>query len=144
VIFRWPTTTAHVVRILAPIWSTKTETATRVRGRIEKFWTRPTQVAQVKTLQLKGYLSEVLPNSKVANAGHHAALPWAESAFMQQLRHARRWQSRRRHLVATKPAQVLRRTASFDLMSRPTIPAGHEVAHENAIKTPTTSCHGST
>ena len=28
--------TAHVLRILSPIWNTKTETATRVRGRIEK------------------------------------------------------------------------------------------------------------
>lgn len=28
-------TTAHVIRVLEPIWLTKTETATRVRSRIE-------------------------------------------------------------------------------------------------------------
>ncbi|MGE8446640.1 MAG: phage integrase central domain-containing protein [Comamonas sp.] len=27
---------AHVLRVLLPIWKTKTETATRVRGRIEQ------------------------------------------------------------------------------------------------------------
>lgn len=31
--------TAHVMQILQPIWSTKTETASRVRGRIEKVLT---------------------------------------------------------------------------------------------------------
>jgi integrase len=83
-------TTAHVLRILQPIWSTKTETATRIRGRLEKVldWCK---VRGYRTgdnpAAWKGHLSEVLPKpSKVADAGHHAALPWSEvGAFMRDL-----------------------------------------------------------
>ena len=70
--------------------STKTETATRIRGRLEKVldWAK---VHGYRTgdnpAAWKGHLSEALPApSKVANAGHHAALPWQQvSAFMARL-----------------------------------------------------------
>ena len=83
--------TAHVLRILTPIWSTKTETATRVRGRIEKIldWAK---VQGYRTgdnpAAWRGHLSEVLPKpSKVANVVNHPALPWVEvGAFMRDLR----------------------------------------------------------
>ena len=57
-------TTAHVMRILEPIWTTKTETATRVRGRIEKVldWCK---VQGYRTgdnpAAWRGHLSEALP-----------------------------------------------------------------------------------
>jgi integrase len=84
-------TTPLVLRVLQPIWVSKTETATRIRGRIEKVldWAK---VQGYRTgdnpAAWKGHLSEALPRpSKVANAGHHAALPWSEMAsFMQDLR----------------------------------------------------------
>jgi integrase len=84
-------TTAHVLRVLTPIWSTKTETAVRVRGRIEKVldWAKVQGFrAGDNPAAWKGHLSEVLPKpSKVADAGHHAALAWPEvGAFMRDLR----------------------------------------------------------
>jgi integrase len=84
-------TTALVMKILQPIWSTKTETATRVRGRIEKVldWAKVQGYRSGDNpAAWKGNLAEALPKpSKVADAGHHAALPWPEmGAFMQDLR----------------------------------------------------------
>lgn len=84
-------TTALVLRILTPIWNSKTETATRLRGRIEKVldWAK---VQGYRTgdnpAAWRGHLSEALPKpSKVATIGHHAALPYTEiGAFMQELR----------------------------------------------------------
>lgn len=84
-------TTPLILQILQPIWATKTETATRVRGRIEKVldWAK---VQGYRTgdnpAAWKGHLSEALPKpSKVANAAHHAALPWTEiGGFMKALR----------------------------------------------------------
>lgn len=83
--------TPLILQILQPIWSTKTETATRVRGRIEKVldWAKVQGYrAGENPAMWKGHLSEALPKpSKVANAGHHAALPWSEiSTFMTKLR----------------------------------------------------------
>lgn len=83
--------TGLVLRILEPIWKTKTETATRLRGRIESIldW------ASVRGFRSgdnparwKGHLDKLLPKpSKVANSKHFAALPYKEiSQFMQQLR----------------------------------------------------------
>ncbi|HUH85044.1 MAG TPA: tyrosine-type recombinase/integrase [Stellaceae bacterium] len=77
----------HVTKILEPIWTTKTETAGRVRGRIETVldyaathrWRQGENPAR-----WKGHLENVLPKrSKVAKVEHHAALPWQEvSSFM--------------------------------------------------------------
>jgi integrase len=80
-----------VMKILLPIWSTKTETATRVRGRIEKVldWAKVQGYRSGDNpAAWKGNLAEALPKpSKVTDAGHHAALPWADiGAFMHGLR----------------------------------------------------------
>jgi integrase len=82
--------TGHVTRILEPIWTTKTETATRVRGRIESVldyakvhrWREGENPAR-----WKGHLENVLPaRGKVAKVEHHPALPWGETgAFMVEL-----------------------------------------------------------
>lgn len=107
--------TAHVLRILSPIWSTKTETATRVRGRIEKIldWAK---VQGYRTgdnpAAWRGHLSEALPKpSKVADAGHHAALAWIEiGAFMVALRAAQGAGARAMELIiltATRTSEVL-------------------------------------
>jgi integrase len=82
--------TGHVTKILMPIWSTKAETAARVRGRIETVldyakvhgWRTGENPAR-----WKGHLDNALPaRAKVSKVEHHAALPWAEiGAFMIEL-----------------------------------------------------------
>lgn len=81
----------HVLAALRPIWKTKTETASRLRQRIEavlnyaavKKWRTGPNPAR-----WAGNLSEVLPKpSEVADAEHHPAVPWQDMpAFMEKLR----------------------------------------------------------
>ena len=81
----------HVVKVLEPIWTDKTETATRVRQRIESVLAWAT-VSGYRSggnpAQWKGNLEHALPKpSKVRRVEHHAALPWQEvGAFMTELR----------------------------------------------------------
>lgn len=68
-----------VLRVLEPIWGTKTETASRLRGRIEIVLAWAT-VAGHRTgdnpARWRGNLDAILPKpSKVAKVEHHAALP---------------------------------------------------------------------
>ena len=83
----------HILKILEPIWTTKTETATRVRGRIESIldW------AKVKGLRTgenpaawKGHLDHMLPApTRLKNVEHLAAVPVREMpGFMVKLRQA--------------------------------------------------------
>jgi integrase len=82
---------AHVIKILQPIWSTKTETATRVRGRIEKVLDRA-KALKLRTgenpARWKGHLDHLLPKpAQVAPVEHHAALPYTDIlALMAKLR----------------------------------------------------------
>jgi integrase len=71
-------TTQDVLRVLQPIWTDKTETASRLRGRIETVLSWAT-VAGHRTgdnpARWAGNLKELLPSpSKVANEGNHPAL----------------------------------------------------------------------
>lgn len=84
-------TTPLVLRILQPIWNEKTETATRLRGRIEKIlnWARAQGFRTGDNpATWRGHLSEALPNpSKVAKKRNYAALPWPEmGSFMRDIR----------------------------------------------------------
>ena len=68
----------HVLRVLQPIWGDRTETASRLRGRIEAVLSWAT-VRGYRTgdnpARWKGNLKELLPApSKVATEGNHAAL----------------------------------------------------------------------
>jgi integrase len=79
-----------VLTVLQPIWTTKTETATRVRGRIEKIldWAIVQNYrAPDNPARWKGYLDKVLPPpSKIATVKHHRALPVADMPeFMRDL-----------------------------------------------------------
>lgn len=83
--------TAHIEKILRPIWTEKTETASRVRGRIEKVLDRAKALglrAGDNPARWTGHLSELFPaKSQVAPVEHHPALPYAElPAFMEKLR----------------------------------------------------------
>ena len=84
-------TKADLLSILEPIWLTKNETASRVRGRIETVL----DYAKAKEYRegdnpavWKGMLKPLLPQpSKVQKKKHHAALPYREiGAFMASLR----------------------------------------------------------
>ena len=81
----------HVLRILEPIWTTKTETASRLRGRIQSvldYATARGYRTGDNPARWTGHLKELLPApGKVARVEHHAALPWQEvGAFMAELR----------------------------------------------------------
>jgi integrase len=80
-----------VMKVLEPIWQTKTETASRLRGRIEAVlgWaTVRGYRSGDNPARWKGHLDKLLPQrSKVQKVEHHAALPYAEiGAFMRDLR----------------------------------------------------------
>jgi len=82
---------AHVIAVLEPIWTTKTETATRVRSRIELVLDYAAARGYREGLnpaRWKGNLDAALPNaSKVAPVRHHAAVEVKEvAAFMKSLR----------------------------------------------------------
>jgi integrase len=80
-----------VVQVLSPIWTTKPETASRVRGRIEMILDAATVHGfrqGPNPAQWKGNLAHVLPaRGKLQRVEHHAALPFDELAgFMTELR----------------------------------------------------------
>jgi integrase len=83
--------TALVMKVLDPIWSTKSETASRVRGRIEAVidtCKARGEYSGENPARWKGHLETLLPKrSKVNKVKNHPALPYAElPAFMQDLR----------------------------------------------------------
>lgn len=82
--------TPHVLKILEPIWKTKTETASRLRGRIE------TVLDSAKArgyrqgenpARWRGHLAQILPARKKLSRGHHKAMAYeAIPAFLKDLR----------------------------------------------------------
>lgn len=84
-------TTAHVIKVLEPIWTTKTETASRVRSRIElvlDFATARGLREGPNPARWRGNLDAALPKaSKLAKVQHHAAVAVDQmGTFMAQLR----------------------------------------------------------
>ena len=73
-------TTNLVYKVLEPIWHTKTETATRVRQRIETVldWCKARGYCKGENpARLKGALGQLLPKSqKIKKVEHHPALPY--------------------------------------------------------------------
>lgn len=72
-------TTEDVLGVLKPIWTTKPETAFRLRGRIERIL----DAARAKGLRVgenparwKGHLKTLLPERKKLTRGHHEAMPF--------------------------------------------------------------------
>jgi integrase len=83
--------TGLVCKVLEPIWTTKPETASRIRGRIEAIldWAKVREYrAGENPARWRGHLDHALPaRSKVRKVKHHAALPYSEiGAFMASLR----------------------------------------------------------
>lgn len=82
---------SHVLRVLEPIWKEKTETAVRVRGRIEQVldWAAVRGLRQGENpAAWRGRLDKLLPNpEKIAKVVHHKAIPLDDMhEFMVSLR----------------------------------------------------------
>jgi integrase len=82
---------AHVLRILEPLWATKTETATRLRGRIESVldWATVRGYREGDNpARWKGHLDKLLAMpGKIKKVEHLAALPFVDmGAFWASLR----------------------------------------------------------
>lgn len=83
--------TADVLRVLQPIWTEKTETASRLRGRIEAILSWATAAGHREgenAARWKGNLSEMLPKpQRIAKTVHHPALASSDvSAWFAALR----------------------------------------------------------
>src|SRR3954452_16685269 len=82
--------TEDVLAVLKPIWTEKAETASRLRGRIEKVL----DAAKAKGFRdgenparWRGHLDHLLPRPSKLERGHHAAMPYEDvAAFVGQLR----------------------------------------------------------
>ena len=74
--------TALVLKVLEPIWTTKPETANRVRGRIEAIldWAKVRGLREAENpARWRGHLDRSLPpRTKVRRVKHHAALPYVD------------------------------------------------------------------
>jgi integrase len=75
--------TRHILNILEPIWSTKAETAKRVRGRVEAILDRAKVLGyrdDQNPATWRGHLSLLLPaKNKIAPVKHHPALPYQDA-----------------------------------------------------------------
>jgi integrase len=84
-------TTAHVAAVLTPIWTTKSVTASRIRGRIEEVLGREKALGHrsgENPARWKENLAAILPrHSRVKRVKHHPAMPAGELGdFMTRLR----------------------------------------------------------
>ena len=73
--------TVDVLAVLKPIWQSKSETASRLRGRIE----RVLDAARAQGLRSgenparwRGHLDHLLPKRQKLTRGHHAAMPYTD------------------------------------------------------------------
>lgn len=100
---------SHVLRILEPIWATKTETASRVRGRIESVldWAIVCGYRKGENpARWRGHLDKILSKpSKTKEVEHHTAVPVDDlGAFVESLR--------KREGIAAKALEFLILTAA--------------------------------
>jgi integrase len=102
-------TVHEIARALEPIWTTKTETASRLRGRIEAVMAWATVQGHRdgdNPARWRGNLDAILPKpSKVAKVAHHPALALADvSSWFADLR--------KRDGMATRALEFLTMTAA--------------------------------
>jgi len=125
--------TSLVLKVVEPIWTTKPETAGRVRGRVEAIldWAK---VRGFRTgenpARWRGHLDKLLPaRGKVRRVEHHAALPYGElPGFLVALREHQGIVARALEftiLTAARTGETIgARWNEFDLLDRTwTVPA---------------------
>jgi integrase len=115
--------TEDVLSVLKPLWNEKPETASRLRGRIE----RVLDAAKAQGLRTgenparwRGHLDQLLPKRQRLTRGHHAAMNYAEvPTFMGHLRARQATAALALEftvLTAARSGEVLRaRCEEFDL-----------------------------
>jgi integrase len=125
--------TEAVLAVLRPLWQTRTETASRLRGRIEAVL----DAAKAQGLRQgenparwRGHLDKLLPKRGKLSRGHHAAMPYPQvPAFLAALREREAIAGLALEfaiLTAARSGEVLgARWAEFDLESKVwVVPAG--------------------
>lgn len=122
---------ADLLKVLSPIWTTKPETARRLKQRIKVILDWAKASGERSGPNPTEGLKEVLPKDRVP-AKHHAAMPYQEiAAFLTDLRAAKAGESARLALeflvlTATRTSEVLHATwEEVDLEKKTwAIPAG--------------------
>jgi integrase len=140
---------SHVLAVLEPIWKEKTETASRLRGRIESIldWATARHYRTGENpARWRGHLDHILAKpTKIARVKHHSALPVDDvAAFMIDLRKREGTAARALELAiltATRSGEVRGATwAEIDLNAATwTIPASRMKAgreHRVALSDP--------
>lgn len=108
--------TQDIVSILNPIWTSKTETAKRVQGRIENvldYAAAHKYRDEANPARWRGHLDKLLAKpSRVKRVSHHPAMPYDEvAAFMAELQGYTSISSKALQfliLTATRTSEVLR------------------------------------
>lgn len=115
--------TAHVLKLLEPIWRDKPETASRIRGRVETVL----DAAKARgyrqgenPARWRGHIAQILPARPRLTRGHHKAMPYeVVPAFSARLRERDAMAARALEFViltATRTSEVLGATwAELDL-----------------------------
>lgn len=118
--------TEHVFKPLDRIWTSKPETASRIRGRIENVLDAA-KAAGHRTgenpARWRGHLKNLLPKRKKLARGHHPAMPWKDvPAFMTRLQKLESVSARALELTilcATRTTETLEaQWDEFDLEAR--------------------------
>ncbi len=136
-------TTDDVLEVLNPIWTTKSETASRLRARIE----RVLDAARAKGLRSgenparwRGHLDSLLPRRQKLARGHHAAMPYRDvPTFVARLREVEGMSARALEfcvLAASRSGEVLgARWQEIDLADKVwVVPAGRmKAAREHRV-----------
>ncbi|RVU36709.1 DUF4102 domain-containing protein [Hwanghaeella grinnelliae] len=125
--------TEDILKILTPLWTTKTETAKRIQGRIENildFAAARKYRDPINPARWRGHLDKLLPKpSRVRTVTHHPAMPYTELPdFMEALKENGSLSAQALRfliLTATRTSEVLNATwDEIDLDARVwTIPA---------------------
>ncbi|MET4161955.1 integrase [Marinobacterium sp. MBR-111] len=131
----------HILALLEPIWKTKTETATRVRQRVETVLSWATVAGHRKgdnPARWPDNLDQLLPTpSKIRKVKHHKALPWQDvPGFMVDLRQREGMAARALEFViltAARSGEVRHATwDEIDLAAKVwTVPADRMKAHKD-------------
>jgi integrase len=84
--------TEDILAVLKPLWASRSVTASRLRGRIERVLNAARALGHIdkdraNPARWKAHLDELLPKPKKLARGHHAAMPYDQLPdFMQRLR----------------------------------------------------------
>ena len=111
--------TEDILRVLKPIWQSKTETASRLRGRMENvidYATTQGWRTGDNPARWAGHLKNVLPSPRKRKRGHHSAMPYKSvPVFIERLRQADGLSARALEftiLCATRTSETLNATWS--------------------------------